>query len=72
MSNAAFVIEIDEQTVGLAVRDGGRYRFIAAIPALNALDRSLHPSFKAAKRAAAAMLRGLTEQRVGGMPAFAR
>lgn len=59
MSNTAFVIEIDDQTVGLAVRDGGRFRFISAIPALHALDRSLHPSFKAAKRAATAALRQL-------------
>lgn len=71
MSNTAFVIEIDDETVGLAVRDGGRFRFIAAIPALQALDRSLHPSFKAAKRAAAAMLRGLAAPGAGAVPAFA-
>ncbi len=73
MSNAAFVIEVDDQAVGLAVRDGGRFRFISAVPALQALDRSLHPSFRAAKRAATAALRELSARpdRAPGL-AFAR
>lgn len=73
MSSTAFVIEVDDQTVGLAVRDGGRFRFISAIPALQALDRSLHPSFKATKRAATAALRKLTPRRESRSPfVFAR
>lgn len=73
MPNAAFVIEIDDETVGLAVRDGGRFRFISAVPALQALDRSLHPSLKAAKRAATAALRRLSPRRESRLPfAFAR
>lgn len=70
MSPTAFVIEVDDQTVGLAVRDGGRFRFISAIPALQALDRSLYPSFKAAKSAATAALRTLADRR-GSRLAFA-
>ena len=52
----AYIIEIDDEAVGIAARDGGGFRFHAALHAFNGLDGQLFPSLKEATRAAHALL----------------
>ncbi len=53
----AFVIETDGATLGLAVRDGRRFRFISTEPTVQAIDRRLYPSLRALRQAAIAAFR---------------
>jgi hypothetical protein len=48
----AYVIEIDDEAVGIAARDESGYRFHAAEHAFNALDGRLFPSLREAAAAA--------------------
>jgi hypothetical protein len=51
MSNS-FIIELDEEAVGLIVREGGAYAFHAVNPAFSALEGHLYPDALTAERAA--------------------
>ena len=62
----AYIIEIDDEAVGIAARDDGGFRFHAALQAFSGLDGQLFPSLKEATRAARAMLNGV------GRPVAAR
>jgi hypothetical protein len=64
----AFVIEVDGEALGLAVRDGRRFRFVSSQPLLNQIDRKLYPSLRAVRNAATKVYRSLTgRQRRGGL-----
>jgi hypothetical protein len=52
----AYIIEIDDEAVGIAARDRDGFRFHAALRAFNGLDGRLFPSLKEATRAARALL----------------
>ena len=52
----AYIIEIDDEAVGIAARDSGGFRFHAALHAFSGLDGRLFPSLKEATRAARAFL----------------
>ena len=52
----AYIIEIDDEAVGIATRDHGGFRFHAALQAFGGLDGQLFPSLKEATRAARALL----------------
>jgi N-acetyl-beta-hexosaminidase len=52
----AYIIEIDDEAVGIAARDRGGFRFHAALQALNGLDGRLFRSLKEAARAARVVL----------------
>ena len=54
----AYIIEIDDEAVGVAARDRGGFRFHAALHAFNGLDGRLFPTLKEATRAARALLAG--------------
>jgi hypothetical protein len=51
----AYIIEIDEEAVGIAARDRGGFRFHAAVHACNRLDGRIFPSVREATRAARAV-----------------
>lgn len=59
----AFVIEVDGEALGLAVRDGRRFRFISSQPLLQQIDRKLYPSLRALRSAATEVYRSLTARR---------
>ncbi|WP_119422248.1 hypothetical protein [Desertibaculum subflavum] len=59
----AFVIEVDGEALGLAVRDGRRFRFISSQPLLQQIDRKLYPSLRALRSAATEVYRSLTAGR---------
>ena len=59
----AFVIEVDGEALGLAVRDGRRFRFVSSQPLLHQIDRKLYPSLRAARSAATEVYRTLTAPR---------
>jgi len=54
----AYIIEIDDEAVGIAARDRGGFRFHAALHAFSGLDGRLFPSLKEATRAARALVDG--------------
>ncbi|KAA5596735.1 hypothetical protein F1193_15405 [Blastochloris sulfoviridis] len=57
----AFVVEVDDATVGIVVRDGegdDDFRFYASTHAVNALEQQRFRTPRAAQRAAQALLRG--------------
>jgi hypothetical protein len=62
----AFVIEVDGEALGLAVRDGRRFRFVSSQPLLNQIDRKLYPSLRAVRNAATKVYRSLTVRRRRG------
>jgi hypothetical protein len=47
------LIELGDDAVGLAVREGAGYRFFAAVPTLSVIDSQLFASLKALRQAAA-------------------
>jgi len=47
------LIELGDDAVGLAVREGSGYRFFAAVPTLSVIDSQLFASLKALRLAAA-------------------
>jgi hypothetical protein len=51
----AYIIEIDEEAVGIAARDGQGFRFHAAIHAFSGLDGKVFPSLRHATSAARAL-----------------
>jgi hypothetical protein len=53
--HSAYIIEIDEEAVGIAARDRGGFRFHAAVHAFNRLDGQIFPSVREATRAARAV-----------------
>lgn len=59
----AFVIEVDGEALGLAVRDGRRFRFISSQPLLQQIDRKLYPSLRALRSAATQVYRSLAARR---------
>lgn len=59
----AFVIEVDGEALGLAVRDGRRFRFVCSQPLLQQIDRKLYPSLRAVRAAATQVYRSLAERR---------
>lgn len=61
------LIEVGDDAVGLAVREGTGYRFFSAVASLNALDSQLFASLKELRRAAAETHRA-GRARVGVMP----
>jgi hypothetical protein len=64
----AFVIEVDGEALGLAVRDGRRFRFISSQPLMQQIDRKLYPSLRALRNAVTAIYRSLTvNRRRGGL-----
>ena len=64
----AFVIEVDGEALGLAVRDGRRFRFISSQPLMQQIDRKLYPSLRALRNAVTAIYRSLTVgRRRGGL-----
>lgn len=64
----AFVIEVDGEAIGLAVRDGRRFRFISSQPLMQQIDRKLYPSLRALRNAATEIYRSLTvARRRGGL-----
>lgn len=56
----AFVIEVDGEALGLAVRDGRRFRFVSSQPLMHQIDRKLYPSLRAVRSAATEIYRTLT------------
>lgn len=62
----AFVIEVDGEALGLAVRDGRRFRFVSSQPLLQQIDRKLYPSLRAARNAATEAYRSLAARRRHG------
>ena len=54
----AYIIEIDEEAVGIAARAEGGFRFHAALHAFNGIDGRLFPSVQEAARAARAAASG--------------
>ena len=54
----AYIIEIEDEAVGIAARDRGGFRFHAARGAVNGLEGRLFPSLKDATKAARALLNG--------------
>jgi hypothetical protein len=54
----AYIIEIDDEAVGIAARDRGGFRFHAARGAFSGLEGRLFPSLKDATKAARALLNG--------------
>ena len=64
----AFVIEVDGEALGLAVRDGRRFRFISSQPLMQQIDRKLYPSLRALRNAVTAIYRSLAVgRRRGGL-----
>ncbi|ALK10067.1 hypothetical protein [Blastochloris viridis] len=65
-STGAFVIEIDDETVGIVVPDENRaFRFFASLQAYGALEQRSFANPRAAQQAAMALTR---ERRVGRRP----
>ncbi len=54
----AYIIEIDDEAVGVAARDRGGFRFHAARHTFSGLEGRLFPSLKDATKAARALLIG--------------
>jgi hypothetical protein len=52
----AYIIEVDDEAVGIAARDRGGFRFHSALHALNGLDGRLFPTVLDATRAARALV----------------
>lgn len=69
----SYVIEIDEQSVGVVVRAEGARRFVfhAAESGFGALDGRSFPSVKAAEKAASGLDRKGSERAVSGRRRFA-
>jgi hypothetical protein len=67
--NDAYVIEVDGVPLGLAVRDGHRFRFVSTEPALHALDRTLYPSLRAMRNAVVRAFRAATNRTLRHRPA---
>jgi hypothetical protein len=59
----AYVIEIDDEAVGIAARDDSGYRFHAAGHAFNALDGQLFPTVRHAAAAARALIAAKSARR---------
>jgi len=54
----AYIIEINDEAVGVVARDGGGFRFHAALQTFNRLDGRLFPSLRQASRAARTLMSG--------------
>lgn len=69
VSTGAYVIEIDDETVGIVVPDENRaFRFFASLHAYNALEERSFANPRAAQQAALALIR---ERRPGRRAAAA-
>jgi len=62
----AYVIEIDDEAVGIAARDESGYRFHAAGHAFNALDGRLFPTVRQAAAAARALIAAKSSRQAAG------
>ena len=60
----AYVIEIDDEAVGIAARDDSGFRFHAAEHAFNALDGQLFPTLRHATAAARALIAAKSPRRL--------
>lgn len=61
------LIEVDDEAVGLAVRDGAGFRFFAAVASVGRLDNQLFASLKALRRSAAEHAAPLAARRRAAM-----
>jgi hypothetical protein len=69
-SSSSLHVVVDDQHVGLLVRAGDGFRFVAADPAFRLLDGSRFRRLEQVQRAAGAMKMALREMEVGiGRPA---